>query len=186
MNRLLTDTEFCTYGDKVMVRTGDGTVKTLDVTDYVLINAMCDLLDTFYPKAYDALCLEYKKSAGNQPYFRYRIVCRFVRCNFGALDDIPDITPDMQCRFEAIPCPLRGECRLDHIVCHPEFNHKLSPAEKQVLALVYSGMKEDAIADQLCLSPHTVHKHIRNAYARLGIHSKGEFIRYASRNNLFS
>lgn len=93
MNRLLTNTEFFTYDNKVMVRTADGSVRTLEPTDYDLIDSLCDYLDNFYTKAYNALCDEYKQSALNQPYFRYRIVCRFVRCNFGGLDDIPDIVP---------------------------------------------------------------------------------------------
>lgn len=186
MSRLLTNTEFFTYGNEVMVRTADGSVRTLTPTDYDLISAMCDYLTTFYPKAYAALCEQYKQSALNQPYFRYRIVSRFVRCNFGGLDDIPDISPSMHCNFEYVPCPLRGECPLDQIVCHPEFNHQLSAAELQVLRLVYEGLTEDVIGDRLCLSPHTIHTHVRNAYARLDIHSKAEFIRYAADNNLFS
>lgn len=186
MNRLLTITEFFTYENEVLVRTADGSVQPLRHTDYELISAMCEYLETFYPKAYAALCEEYKASALNQPYFRFRIVSRFVRCNFGALDNIPDITPSMRCNFEYVPCPLRGECHLDHIVCRPEFNHRLSPAELQVLRLVYDGLTEEAIGERLRLSPHTIHTHVRNAYARLDIHSKAEFIRYAADNNLFS
>lgn len=186
MNRLLTNLEFFTYSNEVMVRTADGTVRKLSTNDFELIDAFCEYLSTFYSKAYSALCEEYKKSALNQPYFRYRIVSRFVRCNFGGLDDIPDISQSMRCNFEYVPCPLRGECPLDRIVCHPEFNHQLSPAELQVLRLVYDGLTEEAIGEQLRLSPHTIHSHVRNAYARLDIHSKAEFIRYAADNSLFS
>ncbi len=186
MSMLLTNIEFFTYGNEVLVRTADGSVRPLEPADYDLINEMCEYLGTFYPQAYAALCEEYKQSSLNQPYYRFRIVSRFVRCNFGALDDVPDISQEMHCRFEYVPCPLRGECRLDRIVCRPEFNHQISPAEMQVLALVYAGKTEEAIAERLCLSPHTVHTHVRNAYARLGLHSKGDFIRYASSNNLFS
>lgn len=186
MNRLLTNVEFFTYGNEVMVRTADGAVATLKPQDIDLINAMCDYMSAFYPKAYEVLCDEYKQSIRNQPYFRYRIVSRFVRCNFGDLDDIPDISQSMRCNFEYVPCPLRGECRLDGIVCHPEFNHQLSPAELQVMRLVYDGLTEEVIGERLKLSPHTIHTHVRNAYARLDIHSKAEFIRYAADNSLFS
>lgn len=185
MSRLLINTEFFTYNNEVMIRTADGSVRTLTMQDYDLIGAMCEYLSTFYSKAYNALCEEYKQSALNQPYFRYRIVCRFVRCNFGSLDDVPDIAPSMKCNFEYVPCPLRGECHLDHVVCHPEFNHQISPAELQVLRLVYEGLREEEIGERLRLSPHTIHTHVRNAYARLDIHSKAEFVKYASENNLF-
>lgn len=63
MNRLLTNTEFFTYGNEVMVRTADGTVRTLTPQDSDLISAMCDYLATFYSKAYAALCDEYRQSA---------------------------------------------------------------------------------------------------------------------------
>ena len=186
MRRLLTNIEFFTHGNDVMVRTVDGSVRTLSATDYELIDALCEYLSTFYSKAYSALCEEYKQSALNQPYFRYRIVRRFVRCNFGGLDDVNDISGSMRCNFEYVPCPLRGECRLDRIVCNPEFNHQLSPSELQVLRLVYDGLTEEVIGERLRLSPHTIHTHVRNAYARLDIHSKAQFIRYAAENNLFS
>lgn len=186
MKRLLTNIEFFTYANDVMVRTSDGTVKTLSPADKELIDTFCEYLATFYTKAYSALCQEYKQSALNQSYFRYRIVNRFVRCNFGGLDDVNDISESLRCNFEYVPCPLRGECHLDRIVCHPEFNHKLSPSEMQVLRLVYEGLTEDAIGERLRLSPHTIHTHVRNAYARLDIHSKAEFIRYAADNSLFS
>lgn len=185
MNRLLINLEFFTYGNEVMVRAADGSVRTLSPTDYELVDAMCEYLSTFYTKAYSALCEEYKQSALNQSYFRFRIVSRFVRCNFGDLDDVSDISASMRCNFEYVPCPLRGECHLDRIVCHPEFNHKLSTAELQVLRLVYDGLTEEAIGEQLRLSPHTIHSHVRNAYARLNLHSKAEFIRYAADNSLF-
>ena len=185
MNRVLTNTEFFTYANEVMVRTADGSVRTLSPQDYDLISAMCDYLATFYSKAYAALCEQYKQSALNQPYFRYRIVCRFVRCNFGSLDDVPDIAPSMHCNFEYVPCPLRGECPLDQIVCHPEFNHQLSAAELQVLRLVYEGLTEEAIGDRLCLSPHTIHTHVRHAGARHHIHPKAHVRTDAAASNLF-
>ena len=186
MSRLLINTEFFTYDNEVMIRTADGTVRTLAPTDYDLVGSMCEYIATFYPKAYSALCEEYKQSALNQSYFRFRIVSRFVRCNFGGLDDVPDISSSMRCNFEYVPCPLRGECHLDQIVCHPEFDHRISQAEMQVLRLVYEGLTETEIGERLRLSPHTIHTHVRNAYARLDLHSKAEFVRYAADNNLFS
>ncbi len=37
----------------------------------------------------------------------------------------------------------------------------------------------------LCLSPHTVHNHIRNASVRIGVHKESELIAYAHKHNLF-
>lgn len=183
---VLTNCEFFTYEQEVWVREADGTTRQLLETDYDFISGLTEYIATFYPKAYAALCNEYKGCAPNSTYYRYRIVVRFIRCNFSALDNVPDIGADLHCTFEHVSCPLRGECRYDGIICRPEFDHQLSPAEKRVMALVYDGMTEEEIGDHLRLSPQTIHTHVRNAYSRLGIHSKGEFIKYAAQHNLFS
>lgn len=186
MNRVLINMEFFTYEDEIWIRLADGQTHILRETDYDIVRDLADLISTFYPKAFDALSSEYKGCALNRSYFLFRVVCRFIRCNFAALDSIPDIGPDHQFAFEHINCPLRGECKYDRVICRPEFDHQLSPAEKRVMALVYEGLTEEEIGDHLRLSPLTIHTHVRNAYSRLGIHSKGEFIKYAAKHNLFS
>jgi DNA-binding NarL/FixJ family response regulator len=84
-----------------------------------------------------------------------------------------------------VPCPLRGECILEGVVCSPEFNSKISDSEMRVLELLYKGYDKEEIAEKLFLSVHTVNNHIRNAYVRLGFREKAEFIDYAHRNKLF-
>lgn len=186
MSVVLTNSEFFTYNNEVWVRLSDGTMKALKDSDRDVIAAILDCVSTFYPKAYAALSKEYEGCAPNQSYYRYRMAVRFIRCNFAALDDVPDFDKDMHCNFEYVNCPLRGECRNDHVICCPEFDHHLSRAELRVMALVYEGMTEDEIGEQLKLSPRTVHTHIYNANSRLGLHSKAEFIKYAAKNKLFS
>ena len=183
---VLKDIEFFTYEHEVWVREHDGNTHKLVETDYDFMRAMVDYIYTFYPKAYKALAEEYKAISFNMPFYRYRIVCRFVRCNFAQLDRTPDIDGDMHSTFEYIQCPLRGECKHENVICRPEFDHRLSPAETRVMRLVYEGMNESEIADRLCLSQHTVHTHIHNAYSRLGLHGKSEFIKYASTNGIFA
>ena len=58
MSRLLINTEFFTYNNEVMIRTANGSVRTLTMQDYDLIGEMCEYLSTFYSKAYNALCEE--------------------------------------------------------------------------------------------------------------------------------
>lgn len=161
-------------------------MRELKETDYGLVKTLAEFIATFYPGAYAALSEEYKGCALNRTYFLFRIVCRFVRCNFPVLDTVPDISSDLHCTFEHVVCPLRGECRYDHVICRPEYNHQLTPSEKRVMELVYEGLTEEEIGERLRLSPLTIHTHVRNAYARLGLHSKGEFIKYAAKHNLFS
>lgn len=186
MNRLSFPIEFFCYDSEIWCRTCDGKVFKISESDIDLVIDISEYIATFYPKAYSALSAEYISCQANIIYYRYRIVARFIRCNFAQLDQIPDIDRDLRCHFETVNCPLRGECRLDHVVCNPDFDHKLSAAELRVMRLVYDGLTEDQIASKLCLSPYTVHNHIRNAYARLGIHSKIEFVKFASKTGIFS
>lgn len=182
---LLMRTEFFSYEQEIWYRLDDGTTARLCESDIELISALHGIIEEFYPKAYAALCSEYDACKRNITYFRFRVVSRFLRCNFAALDNVPDLVDGMFADFEYVTCPLRGECRLECVVCRPEFNHKLSNAETRVMELWYKGAAEDEIASALCLSPHTVHNHIRNAYVKLDIHSRAEFVRFANANGLF-
>lgn len=186
MNKSLTNIEFFAYEGEIWYRLSDASLHQMRETDYELIDELIEHIATFYPQAYDALCSEYKGCALNRPYYRYRIVCRFIRCNFALLDNIPDISYNGRCSFECVPCPLRGECRYERVICRPVFDHKLSAAEMPVLRLWFNGLSIEEIADELCLSPHTINNHIRHAYQRLNLHSRADFVRYASQNNLFS
>jgi DNA-binding CsgD family transcriptional regulator len=49
---------------------------------------------------------------------------------------------------------------------------RLTAREREVLALVRAGLTNRAIARRLQVSPHTVRKHLENAFARLGVHSR--------------
>ncbi len=184
MERPLTNTEFFAYEGEVWFRQ-DGDFCRLTESCTEVLDGMIEILSTFYPKAYDALCEQYKGCAPNKWYYRFRIVLRFIRCNFAQLDNVPDVSDSNECAFEFVPCPLRGECKLECVVCRPEFDHKLSAAELPVMRLWYQGEDVKYIADKLCLSPHTIHNHIRHAYQRTGTHTRSEFVKYAAKHNLF-
>ena len=53
----------------------------------------------------------------------------------------------------------------------------LRPRELTVLALYSDGVSAVEIADAFVISPHTVRTHIKNAYRRLGVHSREEAAR---------
>lgn len=182
---LLDQIEFFSYEHEIWYRLADGSTFKLTESDSSLISALLDIIEAFYPTAYVAMCREYESCKRNLPYFRFRLVSRFIRCNFSALDNVPDMVNGIFSAFEYVPCPLRGECRFEKVICRPEFNHKLSTAEIRVMELWYSGASEDVISSLLCLSPHTVHNHIRNSYLKLGVHSRAEFVRVADIHGLF-
>jgi DNA-binding CsgD family transcriptional regulator len=181
----MTNVEFYILDNETRYRLPDGTDEKLTEGSYEVIKYMFDKIESLYPKAYAALNKEYKQLTAIPPLKRFKIVNRFCRCNFGSIDNIKDIDSNGRFVFEYVPCPLRGECLMEGVVCSPEFNSKISDSEMRVLELLYKGYDKEEIAEKLFLSVHTVNNHIRNAYVRLGFREKAEFIDYAHRNKLF-
>jgi DNA-binding CsgD family transcriptional regulator len=60
----------------------------------------------------------------------------------------------------------------------------LSPREREILACVARGLSDREIADQLVLSPHTVHRHVANIRRKLGRHSRSAAVAEAARLGL--
>ena len=59
----------------------------------------------------------------------------------------------------------------------------LTEREQEVLKLLAKGLSNQELANQLCLSPKTVHNHLYNIYSKLGVSSRGEAIVWAIENN---
>lgn len=60
----------------------------------------------------------------------------------------------------------------------------LSPRERQILKLVDEGLTYKQIADRLCVSPHTVHSHIKNIYDQMQVRSRNEALAKARSRGL--
>ncbi len=60
----------------------------------------------------------------------------------------------------------------------------ITTREREVLDLIVEGLIEEAIADRLCISPHTVRGHIKNLYEKLQVHSRAEVVRAAYERRL--
>jgi ATP/maltotriose-dependent transcriptional regulator MalT len=58
--------------------------------------------------------------------------------------------------------------------------------EVEVLTLVAQGLSNRAIAERLVVSEHTVHRHLANLYARLGVSSRAAAVALASERGLLS
>jgi DNA-binding NarL/FixJ family response regulator len=57
----------------------------------------------------------------------------------------------------------------------------LSPRERQVLSMLSEGLRVKDIAEQLSLSPATIHTHVRNAIAKLEVETRTEGVALAVR-----
>jgi ATP/maltotriose-dependent transcriptional regulator MalT len=60
----------------------------------------------------------------------------------------------------------------------------LTPRELEILGLVSQGLTDGEIAARLVLSRHTVHRHLQNAYTRLGCGTRAAAVAEAHRLNL--
>lgn len=63
-------------------------------------------------------------------------------------------------------------------------DYKLSPKESEVLKLLATGLSYKMIADELGISYFTVNNHVKKIYEKLQVHSLGEAVALAHRNNL--
>src|SRR5439155_22581289 len=61
---------------------------------------------------------------------------------------------------------------------------KLSPREREVLALLARGLKTSALTETLVISPETARTHIQNILSKLGLHSRLEAATFVIENGL--
>ncbi|MDU1908103.1 MAG: helix-turn-helix transcriptional regulator, partial [Eggerthella sp.] len=72
--------------------------------------------------------------------------------------------------------PVRGEDAFDAKGAEVTARHGLTDRESEILLLLARGRSSTYIGEALYLSPNTVRGHIKNIYAKLGVHSKQEII----------
>lgn len=60
----------------------------------------------------------------------------------------------------------------------------LTNKEKEVLKNLTEGLSYKMVADRMVISYYTVNTHIKNIYGKLHVHSVGEAISYAIKNNI--
>lgn len=66
----------------------------------------------------------------------------------------------------------------------PQTDYGLTPREKEMLELMVEGLTMKESADRLCVSYHTVDKHVRSVYEKLHVHSRGGAVAKALRERL--
>ena len=55
----------------------------------------------------------------------------------------------------------------------------LTPREREIIALIASGLTADEIADRLFISPLTVKTHINNGMSKIGVNTRSQLVRVA-------
>lgn len=142
-----------------------------------VIEQMLATIRDRYPKAHARLMKIYSSSTMNRWYYEFRVVHRFVRCNFGEYDQHRmDIDAAGRFMLEEVHCPLRGECEHEGVICKPELDMRLTEREREVMALIADGCQRDEIAERLHISPCTVARHRDNIKAKTGTRTVGEMV----------
>lgn len=59
---------------------------------------------------------------------------------------------------------------------HDALVERLTPREMEVIKLLAEGYSDKKIAEKLVISPETVHKHLKNTYSKLDVHSRTEAV----------
>jgi DNA-binding NarL/FixJ family response regulator len=80
----------------------------------------------------------------------------------------------------ALLAPLLPSLRKDN----KHVRGSLTARELQVMQLIAEGLSNQAIAEQLFISPHTVRNHVQRIITKLGVHSKLEAVAVATRVGL--
>ena len=142
-----------------------------------ITEGMIVLIRDLYPTAFNALAELYSKSERNKNFYEYRIVHRFIRCNFGEYDALSyDINSVGDLNIEDVRCPLRGECLFEGLICKSPLKTELSPRETEVAHLLAKGYSRQEIAEELQISTFTVTRHITNIKARLHLKTTNQII----------
>lgn len=172
-------------GEVMIEQLNSKEAKKLAVSDREFTDEMYEIIEAFYTEAFTCLKKNYYKSITNDAYYKFLIVRRFIKCNFGQYDNQKDVDEFGCFHFEFVSCPLRGECPYEKSICFPQFNSNLSDRELEVMKLYVSGKTHDEISGVLFISIFTVKNHVRNAFKKIKVHSLAEFMNYADSHNLF-
>ena len=68
----------------------------------------------------------------------------------------------------------------------PHWVDPLTPRELDVLRLVAQGLTNAQVAEELVVSPRTVHAHLRSVYGKLDVNSRTAATRYALEHDLLN
>lgn len=176
----LENVEFYSTPDgEVMVKESDKPVRLLEEGERDIVQELFMIIRDRYPIAFERLSQLYSKSERSRIHFEFKIVHRFIRCNFGEYDQYNfDINNNGIFQFEEVKCPLRGECPFEGDICKPQLNTKISDREKEVLKLIADGLKSLDIANELAISITTVSRHRENIKAKLQLRTTGQMVEY--------
>ena len=115
----------------------------------MLTGALFTRIETEYPKAFKALAEIYRKSRANVNYYRFLICHRFIRCNFGRLDNRQDIDGMGRFTFEDVELSDQRRMQVCRHYMQPRVRYPIDRAAEGSDETLYGGMGDEEIADML-------------------------------------
>lgn len=168
---------------EVYIKPSNEPMKMFESSDRELIEQMLVVLNDRYPGAFKRLSEIYSRYEANRYNYEYKMIHRFVRCNFGEFDQQNyDINHSGHWNFEEVRCPLRGECKHECIICKPIVNTSLTEREMEILKLIAECLQAQEISEVLNISVSTVNRHRENIKFKLKLDSVSKLVKYYHEN----
>lgn len=120
------------------------------------------------------------------PNDKYKRLEQFVKCRFGGLDYQADMSTDGLQDGEFWPCPLRGSCASEGVLCKSvQFNgQRLDTKDINLVQQLATNNTNEVIAEQLSMPMGSLHLAKKKLYRKLGIQTKQEATIIGQRLNL--
>lgn len=101
---------------------------------------------------------------------------QFVECRFGGLDGSADLIEGKFQDGEYHPCPKRGSCPHEGVLCKLPFinGSRLESIEVDIIKMSVTDTKNEVIAENLELPLGTFHQIKKNLYQKMAVNTKQE------------
>lgn len=175
--------EFFVIGGQTCIRR-NSISKPLTPSDRDAVEYMLDQIVRCFPLAAERLQIWAEESKLNKRFYEWRMVDRFIRCNFGEADFLYSDIEDGMFHFEEVKCPLRGICKDENVICKPQFKMPVSKEEGRAAVLYSKGLTANEIAAKLGKGVKTVKNQLGNAAKRLGLSRTRDLIKIFSVYNI--
>ncbi len=136
------------------------------------IHPLLSIVEERYPVCYARLAELYQasKNKGTMNDRTFKMLERFIRCNFGEHDLLTSDIEGRKLHFEEVKCPLRGGfCPDENVICKPKSVVNLSPEETRAAKLYVDGYTCEEIAKKLDKSPNTIKVQLFRIKRKLGV-----------------
>ena len=175
--------EFFVIGGQTCIRR-NGVSKPLTPSDRDAVEFMLERMLECFPAAMERLQEWAEESKPNKRFFEFRMVDRFIRCNFGEADFLYSDIEDGMFHFEEVKCPLRGICKDENVICKPTYKVPVTKEESRAAVLYSKGLTANEIAKVLGKGVKTVKNQLANAAKRLGLNRTRDLIKVFSAYNI--